>query len=108
MAVNDEISRIKDIIVSTIPLEKLYLFGSYAYGTPNNDSDYDLYAVIPNESMRPLDAMYEVGMAMWDIKRRPMDFIAGTLEMFERRSRQLSTLEREIASKGVLLYERGE
>jgi len=108
MVITDEIGRIKDVIINTIPLEKLYLFGSYAYGTPNDDSDYDFYAVIPDGSMRPLDAMYDVGMAMWGVKRKPMDFIAGTREIFERRSNQFATLEHEIASKGVLLYERGE
>ena len=105
MVMTDEINKIKDVIVNTIPLEKLYLFGSYAYGTPKDDSDYDFYAVIPDGSMRPLDAMYEVGIATGRMERKSMDFIAGTREIFERRSNQLATIEREVASKGVLLYE---
>ena len=108
MIMTDEIANIRDIIVNTIPLERLYLFGSHAYGMPRDDSDYDFYAVIPNDSMRPLDAMYEVGMAMWGMKKKPMDFVAGTREIFERRSNQLATLEREIMTKGVLLYERAD
>jgi predicted nucleotidyltransferase len=108
MILTDEIIKIKDIIVKTIPLEKLYLFGSYAYGMPDTDSDYDFYAVIPDGSMRPLDAMYEVGMATGRMKRRPMDFIVGTREIFERRSNQAATLEHEIANKGVVIYESGE
>lgn len=108
MIMTDEIDKIKNIIINTIPLERLYIFGSYAYGTQTEDSDYDIYAVIPNDSIRPLDAMYEVGMAMWGVKRKSMDFIAGTREIFERRSNQFATLEREIANKGVLLYERGK
>jgi len=31
MIINEEIEKIRDIIINTIPLEKLYLFGSYAY-----------------------------------------------------------------------------
>ena len=31
---NDEILAIKDKIINAVPVEKLYLFGSYAYGTP--------------------------------------------------------------------------
>ena len=108
MILTDEITKIMDIIVKTIPIEKLYLFGSYAYGMPEADSDYDFYAVIPNGSMRPLDAMYEVGIATGRMKRKPMDFIAGTREIFERRSRQFATLEHEIARKGVVLYDAGE
>ena len=57
MIINSEIEKIRDIIVATIPLEKLYLFGSYAYGTPNEDSDYDFYMVVPDGSVRPLEAI---------------------------------------------------
>jgi predicted nucleotidyltransferase len=102
--VTDEITKIKDIIVNTIPLEKLYLFGSYAYGTPNEDSDYDFYAVIPNGSMRPLEAIQKIYGATGRMERKPMDVLAGTVEIFERRSKLL-TMEKTIAEKGVLLYD---
>jgi predicted nucleotidyltransferase len=105
MVLTDEIIKIRDIIVNTIPLEKLYLFGSYAYGTPNEDSDYDFYAVIPNDSMRPLDAIQKVYGAMWGATNKPMDVLAGTAEKFERRSKVL-TIEKTISEKGVLLYDK--
>ena len=60
MIITNEIEQIRDIIVNTIPLEKLYLFGSYAYGTPTEDSDYDFYAVIPNDTIRPLAAIKKI------------------------------------------------
>jgi len=103
--ITKEIEKIRDIIINTIPLEKLYLFGSYAYGTPNEDSDYDFYAVIPNDSMRPLIAIQEIHGATGNMKRKPMDVLAGTVEIFERRSKLL-TIEKTIAEKGVLLYDR--
>jgi len=105
MIINEEIEEIRDIIINTIPLEKLYLFGSYAYGTPTEDSDYDFYAVIPNDSMRPTDAIYEIHKATGRIRRKPMDVLAGTTEIFERRSKLL-TMERTIAEKGVVLYDK--
>ena len=105
MIITDEILKIKDIIVNTIPLEKLYLFGSYATGNPNEDSDYDFYAVIPNGSMRPLKAIQQIYRATSDIDRKPMDVLAGTVEIFERR-RQALTLEKTIAETGVVLYEK--
>ena len=105
MIIPEEIKKIRDTIIDTIPLEKLYLFGSYAYGTPNEDSDYDFYAVIPNGSMRPAEAIPRIYKAMRGIKRKPMDILAGTTETFERRSKLL-TMEKTIAEKGVLLYDR--
>jgi predicted nucleotidyltransferase len=103
--ITSEIEKIRDIIVNTIPLEKLYLFGSYAYGTPNEDSDYDLYAVIPNNTIRPTEAIYEIYKATGRIKRKSMDVLAGTVEIFNRRSKLL-TMERTIFEKGVVLYDR--
>jgi len=104
MVMSDEITRIKDIIVSTVPAERVYLFGSFAYGSPSEDSDYDFYVVVPSGVIRPLDAVGNIYMAMRGMKRRPADILAGTSESFERRSKQ-QTLERTIAEKGVLLYE---
>jgi predicted nucleotidyltransferase len=105
MIMTDEITTIRDRIIEAVPVEKIYLFGSYAYGTPKEESDYDFYVVIPNGSMRPVEAMQCIYRSMRGIKRKPMDVLAGTAETFERRSRQL-TLERTIAENGVVLYEK--
>ncbi|MDR2546218.1 MAG: nucleotidyltransferase domain-containing protein [Lachnospiraceae bacterium] len=106
MITNEEILKIKDRIIATVDVEKLYLFGSYAYGTPNSDSDYDFYMVIPNNSgMRPIDAAIVARSVLWDMKVGAVDILAGTAEIFNRRSNEV-TLERKIASEGVLLYEK--
>ena len=105
MVMTDEITKIKDIIVGAVPTERIYLFGSYAYGSPSEDSDYDFYVVISDENVRPLDALGDIYMAMRGVGRTPTDILAGTVETFERRSKQ-STIERTIAKKGVVLYER--
>jgi len=102
---NDEVLTISNKIINAVPLVKLYLFGSHAEGTSNEDSDYDFYMVIPNDSMRPLDAINKAYMAMRGLKRKPVDILAGTEEIFSRRSEGV-TLERKIAREGVLLYER--
>jgi len=66
----DEISR---IIAETVPVETIYLFGSYAYGTQNKDSDIDLYVVFKDEmSMRELDAIVAIRVAIHPVKKMPM------------------------------------
>ena len=52
-----ELSEICRIIVQTVDADLIYLFGSYAYGTPTADSDYDLCVIIPDDSLRPVDAV---------------------------------------------------
>jgi len=103
MTITDEIIQIRDAIVEAVPAEKIYLFGSYANGTPNEDSDYDIYVVLQDGSMRPIEAVQCIYRSMRGKKRKPMDVLAGTVESFERRSKQL-TLERTIAEEGVVLY----
>jgi len=46
--VRKELDIIKDGILKTVPAEAIYLFGSYAYGTPHENSDIDIYVVIPD------------------------------------------------------------
>jgi predicted nucleotidyltransferase len=41
-AVQSELDVLTNIIANTVPVEEIYLFGSYAYGTPHKDSDLDL------------------------------------------------------------------
>jgi len=103
MVISDEIIKIKDAIIGAVPTEKIYLFGSYANGIPNEESDYDIYVVIQDGSMRPIEAIQSIYRSMRGTKRKPMDVLAGTAEAFERRSKQL-TLERTIAEEGVVLY----
>ena len=104
MAVNQEIRQIAETIRQAVPAERIYLFGSYAYGQPNKDSDYDFFVVIPDGSMRPLEAMRTIRRALlhWD-RIIPMDFLADYKSNFEKR-KQLNTLERKIDREGVLLY----
>ena len=105
--INDQILTIMKSILSTVgdTCEKIFLFGSYAYGTPEKDSDYDFYVVLKDETENPLLVMQKIYEYMCDTNYIPVDVIANYKSHFERRSIQ-PTLERTIANKGVLLYER--
>jgi predicted nucleotidyltransferase len=99
-----EIQQITELIKQAVPVERIYLFGSYAYGEPNEQSDYDFFVVIPDGNMRPLDAMRSIRRASLQMDRIvPMDFLADYKSNFEQR-RKLNTLERKIDREGVLLY----
>ncbi len=102
---NEELSRICQIIGQTVDVEKIYLFGSYAYGAPNQESDYDLCVLIPDYSLRPTDAVKRIRRALFTVQTTPLDVIAYRTEVFQQRQAQPS-LERKIAQEGVILYER--
>ena len=99
----EQLESIKQKILSKIMPEAIYLFGSYAYGTPSPDSDLDLYIVIPDSSVRPLEAAQIINNAIYDDLRKPVDILVGKVSDFNRR-KNLPTLERMVAAKGMLLY----
>jgi predicted nucleotidyltransferase len=97
----DEISK---IIAETVPVESIYLFGSYANGTPNKDSDLDLYVVFKDEMpMRELDALTAIRIAIHPVKKMPMDILGLKQNRFHVR-KLYATLERKIAREGIKLY----
>jgi predicted nucleotidyltransferase len=103
-AVQEQIDLIKNIIVKTLPVEQIYLFGSYAYGTPHKDSDLDFYVVLKDDiPCREVEAMDKIGLALWGHKTMPTDILVAKKSRFNYRLSAL-TLENEVAGKGVLLY----
>ncbi len=106
MTINQEILNITEAIKQAIPAERIYLFGSYVYGTPDADSDYDFFVVIPDGSLCPLDAMKMARRSLRTLDRKtPVDILADYKSRFDDR-RNFNTLERKIANEGMVLYER--
>ena len=102
--VADELELIKNVIVETVPVEQIWLFGSYAYGTPIKESDLDIYVVLKDDApMRPVEAMDMIGLSLYKKKSMRTDILALKKERFDYRQGAL-TLEHEVASKGVLIY----
>jgi len=54
-AIKRELEIIKKGILQTTSVEAIYLFGSYAYGTPHKNSDLDIYVVVPDSNIDTLD-----------------------------------------------------
>jgi predicted nucleotidyltransferase len=88
------------------------LFGSYAYGTPNPDSDIDLL-VVTNDDFMPknYDERINLQLAISNhifefAKQVPIDLIVYTIPMYKKFIEQNSSFAHEITTKGKILYER--
>lgn len=102
--IQEQIEIIKNSILDTVPVEQLFLFGSYAYGTPGKDSDLDFYVVMKDEApYRVGEALDMIGMALHGKKSIPVDVILAKKRRLLYRL-GAPTLEREVKQKGVLLY----
>jgi predicted nucleotidyltransferase len=99
----DELDLIKNCILQVVSAEAIYLFGSHAYGTPRDDSDIDIYVVVPDETDDISELYGDIGVLLWKKKSRPLDMLMGRSSVFSRRKTG-PTLERKIASEGVVLY----
>jgi predicted nucleotidyltransferase len=105
--VNDYILCVKDSILNTIgdTCEKIILFGSYAYGTPHEESDYDIFVVLKDDSEKPILTLQKIYRSLARIPNyKAVDVLANYKNRFEVRSK-LPTIERTIAQKGIILYD---
>jgi predicted nucleotidyltransferase len=81
--------------------DKIILFGSYAYGTPHNESDVDILVIMPaydvvNQSIR-------IGLAFE--REFSFDLIVRTPKQIERGLKDNNWFLCEIVEKGKILYE---
>jgi predicted nucleotidyltransferase len=84
--------------------EKIILFGSYAYGTPHDDSDVDVLVVMPARNQ--LDMAFKIH---WTIQPPfPLDIIVRTPEQMRWRLEEGESFLTEVVSRGKVLYEKGD
>ena len=106
MTINQEIQNIAEAIRQSVAAERIYLFGSHARGITDENSDYDFYVVLPDDGLRPLEAVQKARRSLSALNRvTPVDILADYRGRFNDRAR-FNTLERRIANEGVVLYER--
>ena len=100
----DEVEIIKQRLIEQVDPTCIYLFGSFANGTPVlratltstiivDDGEKDFHAIVTSA--------YK---AIRDVKQRPVDILVGTKSGFEERKDQF-TVENEVFHKGILIYE---
>ncbi|GHV70304.1 hypothetical protein AGMMS49928_17580 [Spirochaetia bacterium] len=104
-AIQHELDALTKIIVATVPVEQIYLFGSYAYGTPHKNSDFDLYVVLKNDApMRELEAMDAIGLAIYGNQNRAIDLLVHKKDKFLDRATGVTTIEKVVTTKGMKIY----
>lgn len=98
-----EIERIKDKFISHLSPERIYLFGSFAEGKEREDSDFDFYIVVKDDTENIVDLTAEAYRAIRDIRSRAVDIIINTKSHFEKHKFRVG-IENEVMNRGVLLY----
>lgn len=95
----------KNKLVEVYSPYTIYLFGSYAWGIPNNDSDLDILIIVNSISENKTHKRVLIGRkALIDLDI-PKDIMVYTKEEFEKLAEEKSSLCYKIKSEGVKLYE---
>lgn len=103
--IKNEIDNIIEEINKVVDVNKIYLFGSYAYGNPDIDSDLDLCILTNDDNTRKRDLIKIIRKAISKTANIPVDTLVYEKNEFNERSIVLSSMEHKIAYEGVSLYE---
>jgi len=99
-----KIENIRDAVLRYVPAKYIYLFGSYAYGTPTEKSDIDVYIVTPDD-IKNFSELY--AKVICDLSEKDIffiDLLFATESSFNTR-RLNRKFEKTIYQKGRILYE---
>lgn len=102
--VKNEIENIINEINKKCNITAAYLFGSYAYGNPDKDSDLDICILTNDKSKRKIEIIKVIRKAINKVQSFPVDLIVYYNDEFNERSKLNCTMEHEILLKGVKLY----
>jgi predicted nucleotidyltransferase len=84
--------------------ERIILFGSYAYGTPHEDSDVDILVVMPARNQ--IDQAVKIHLAI--LPPFPLDLIVRTPKNMKWRLEEGDSFLQEVVSRGKVLYEKDD
>jgi len=83
--------------------EKIFLFGSHAWGEPTPDSDLDLFVVVSSSDMPAYRRAREIYRALRGIGV-PVDIIVRTRDEVERSRQVVTSLARRVLAEGKVLH----
>lgn len=95
---------VEGLVIALRP-NRVYLFGSCANGGATSHSDIDLLVVVPDEVGDKLSNTREAYQATRGIPY-PKDIIVDHETVFNKRSKWVSSIEREVIETGKLVYGR--
>lgn len=97
------LDKITDRLVREFDPEKIILFGSHAWGTPNADSDVDILVIVRSADTSPARRAARAYRSLQGLGI-PTEIIVSTSEEIERYRFVPASLTRKILEKGKVLY----
>lgn len=102
MILMEQIESLGKRIASEFQPDRIILFGSYAYGRPNEDSDVDLLIILPFVG-KPVRKAIEIRSKV--NPKIPVELVVRTPQQVAERIANNDWFMQEIVEKGRVLYE---
>ncbi len=99
----EQIEEITRRLVAEFAPETVILFGSYAWGHPDENSDLDLLVVVPESDQPPPRRSARAYRCLRDIAV-PLDILVKTRQEVERTRHVPASLVHEVLERGRVLY----
>jgi uncharacterized protein len=90
-------------LVAEFQPEQIWLFGSHAWGTPNDDSDVDLMVIVPQSDERAITRMQRAHRCLRGIGF-PKDVLVPTRAEVDRFKHLRASIFHQVLAKGRKLY----
>ncbi|MGI8856520.1 MAG: nucleotidyltransferase domain-containing protein [Thermomicrobiales bacterium] len=84
--------------------EQIILFGSHAWGTPNEDSDIDLFVIVSESDETLHQRIVRAYRALRDVRTEPTDIIVKTRAEANKYRDVHASLTCQIFEQGMILY----
>lgn len=99
------ISEISNKLIQCLNPETIYLFGSYVWGSPDENSDIDLMILIKEYSESRIKLTTKAYREIREYSQYPTDLLIRTSEEFNKYAILEGSLNNKIITKGKKLYE---
>ena len=99
-----QLSKAVSEIKKNIDVKYIYLFGSFAYGNPEDGSDLDICVIANELKERKIDIIKRIRRELMKTVDMPMDLLIYGKDEFDQRAALTTTMEYIIRQEGVLVY----
>lgn len=99
----DAIAEATKRIAEALNPDKIFLFGSYAWGVPTSDSDIDLFVIVRDSNQPSYKRSREVYRSLRGL-REPIEVLVRTIAEVEKEKSVVTSLTRKVLDQGELLY----
>ena len=103
-----QIEEIIERVATNYKPAKIILFGSYAYGTPSEESDLDLLVIVKSSERPRYQRAREIRKHLWGVTDIPKDILVYTQEEIDEWKEVKEAFITSIMGRGRVIYENKE